>query len=154
MISNFERKRVPEHWTQDTKTPRAHFNCSSSRHHKVTAGGRQTCGLGEAEWPLPSTATQSNRMGHCREDIWRRGCRVWIRFFGEHIDYKNSQYNNRPEKLIELIIVFRGLFWDLQFSTFSSHPFLSSFPSWLLSSPSFPSSYPSHSCSPFCWLDR
>ena len=40
MISNFERKRVPEHWAQDTKTPRAHFNCLSSRHHKVTAGGR------------------------------------------------------------------------------------------------------------------
>ena len=40
MISNFKRKRVPEHWARDTKTPRAHFNCSSSRHHKVTAGGK------------------------------------------------------------------------------------------------------------------
>ena len=45
--------------------------------------GWQTCGLGEPDWPLPSTATRSNRTGHRREDIWRRGCRVWIRFFGE-----------------------------------------------------------------------
>ena len=40
MISNFERKRVPEHWARDTETPRAHLNCSSSSHHKVTTGGR------------------------------------------------------------------------------------------------------------------
>ena len=106
MISNFQRKRVPEQWARDTKTLRAHFNCSefeAPQGHR----GWQTCGLGEPDGPQLSTATRSNRTGHRREDIWRWGCRVWIRFFGKPgASVECSQYLRKLDRIF--IFSWRG----------------------------------------------
>ena len=94
MMSNFERKPVPELWTRETKTRRAHLNCLSSRHHKVTAWrGWQTCGLGESDcrdWLQPATVIRSNRtyllsITQSRE-VWMRPMRSIHTLMIQHQD--------------------------------------------------------------------